>query len=388
MPTAIPDEVNDPNASGLISDTGAAVEVMDGKPEQAPGCPNCGFANYSSASWCKSCGYYALMGRCIELEDWERESTNGEQEVAEKPKAVWCSVPIWAWQFAAVFVAVTAISLAGRYYTVADTTPRVTWAVAQLALGLIAFLVAHVWIAKTVLGDDASVGILDVIASPLRVWIGACADFDRLSRWMALGIGGIWSVVLAHVLLGIPYGSLFTHEEPPLREEQTGGAGGERKGVGGAAGGKQKSMEQAMNEFGERSGAKGMAKKANEKKAKPRGQPVKANEKEEDKPEIRDLDCLIVGYMPGKDGTNLIEALVLAVKREGEWKVVGTVSEGLTPEIQRDLSIAAQPLHRQQPIVKSEYSAIWLEPVLHCLVEAEFQPKQDIPSSITMIGLQ
>jgi hypothetical protein len=69
--------------------------------------------------------------------------------------------------------------------------------------------------------------------------------------------------------------------------------------------------------------------------------------------------------------------LVVAVKRDGQWHVIGTVSQGLTPPMQAELTASAAGLQRDQPFVPCTYTAIWLEPVLRCRIEAEPVPGKD-----------
>ena len=58
------------------------------------------------------------------------------------------------------------------------------------------------------------------------------------------------------MLLGVPYNGLFTHENSPPKKEAKAGAVA-AKGAG--QGNKQMTMEEAMDEFSEKTGAKQMA---------------------------------------------------------------------------------------------------------------------------------
>jgi hypothetical protein len=358
-----------------------AVLVENSPAEEAPpqaGCPNCSAASYSPATWCKSCGFYALLGRCIELDDWDRDGT--EIETRSEPTATWLKIPAWAWQLSASIVSVAGLTLAGRYFTPEDSSPRVTWSLCQVFGGLTAFLAAHFRVAQVALSQDKSLQLSDVIMTPVKVWITACLDFQRLSHWVAVGLAGIWATVLAHLLLGVPYNSLFTHEEAPKKEEVKKAAPAVAKVAG--SGKKNMTMEEAMKEFGDKSGANSMKGDGAAASLK------NANDPEKDKPAIHKLDCLIVGYQPGGEGGGPIAGLVVAVKADGKWKVVGMVTNGLTPEIQRELSAAVKSLHREQPFVECTYSANWLEPILRCRVEAEIPPGQTEPQNLKFIELQ
>ena len=175
---------------------GVLVEDRGSEPNAAQdGCPNCGAASYSRSTWCKFCGYYALLGRCIELAEWEKDVENGEfNGPKEEPTATVLHIPIWAWQLAAALIGVGGVSVAGRFLTVPNTTPRVCWSLCQVAVGLTAFLVAHIRLAHVALTQDRSLQLSDVLMTPMRIWISACLDFQRLSRWVAIGSAGIWAV--------------------------------------------------------------------------------------------------------------------------------------------------------------------------------------------------
>ena len=63
---------------------------------------------------------------------------------------------------------------------------------------------------------------------------------------------------------------------------------------------------------------------------------------------------MIVGYKPGAAGGDSILSLVVAVRTDGQWNVVGTVSNGLTPEIQRDLSESVKSLRRERALCRMQ----------------------------------
>src|ERR1044072_6120429 len=127
-----------------MSDT----EVLD-NPEQeqsaADPCSHCGAGQKdSSLGWCRGCDFVPKLGTFVELDPWDKEP---DPEPAPPPKKgpadLLKMVPPWGWNLAGVVAAVLIFSLLGRVITPVGSSTRMWWALAQLGLGTLAFVIGH-----------------------------------------------------------------------------------------------------------------------------------------------------------------------------------------------------------------------------------------------------
>jgi hypothetical protein len=380
--TECAEPADDPGLAELgTSDSDSRDSPSAGADDQAGDkCPHCKAAPYSRSTWCKHCGYYALIDKCVEIADWEKNCQQGQcPEPVEQPPAVWCGVPIWAWQLAAALTGVMGITLIARVYLPAEGNTRTVWTVAQALGGFLVFAGTYVEIARAALARNKSLEASDVVFSPMRVWAEAFQDFPDSFRRVAVGITALWATIMAHVLLVVPYDQIIDFSSDPVPERKA------DKVVPAMAssGGRPMTMEEAMEEFAQKAGADGLAQQAGSKKPA-----RKKSEKKKEEPVTEQLDCLIVGYLPPAKTDVFMNSLVVAVRQDSQWQVIGTVSQGMTPEKKAAFVASAESLRRDQPFVPCTYqNAIWLEPVLRCRVQAERTPEKDEYRKLRLLEL-
>ncbi|MGE0758445.1 MAG: hypothetical protein AB7F89_01985 [Pirellulaceae bacterium] len=354
-----------------------------GKPLR-PACPNCQSPDYGRESWCQACGYYAVLGRCIELDDSERQTAAAVEPTEPAVVTPPLGVPAWAWQLAGAMLGAVGLALAGRAYTTVGSPERLLWSAGQAGGGLALVLGSYATIAYAAMKRDSSVELMDVLSSPMRIWVQAMMDFQRSSHRLSIAFGGLWSIIAAHVLLGVPYGELVRFEStpaPPKKEPPAGAMAAPAN-----SGSSSLTMEEAMGELANKSGAGKLsanaAASANRHTASA-SDPAAQNQSDS----TVELECRIVGYVGGSAGGEDVESLVIALPEAGTLRVVGTVSRGLTSQTATQFLGSAQGLRRPTPAVTCSYSAIWLEPTLRCRVTARPGDRPGEYIGLTLISL-
>jgi hypothetical protein len=311
-------------------------------------CENCGAPGQDTrATWCRQCGYYAVLGRCVELDqEWESALDPNAQPTDDRPSLViaFKAIPRWVWPALGVVVLATGITLLGKMLTPDNSMLRVNWAFLHLATAMLAFLGAQVWACYQAAKCDSSIGLLDVIMRPIAIWKPAFADMPRSLRPLLIGVGGLTASVAVLTIGGFPYDYIFEEEifkaRPERKLEQAIAIQQERM--------KQKKYEEELLALAEA-------------------------KKEEKKDIVRPVsqDCVIVGYVPsGSAETGFTSILVAApVGEEKELHFVATVHEGITPAMRSELFAKFQSLHRNDPLVPCNVpGAMWVEPTLTCRV--------------------
>jgi hypothetical protein len=310
-------------------------------------CENCGAPGQdTSKSWCRQCGYYAVLGRCVEIDqEWETALDPNAQQKDDRPAFViaFQAIPRWVWPVLGVMVLATGVTVLGRMLTPASSMIRVQWAFLHLACALLAFLGAQIWACYKAASQDSSFGLLDVVMRPFAIWKPAFADMPRSLRPLLIGVAGLTAATAVLTVGGFPYNYIFEEEIFKARPERK--------------------LEQAIAIQQER-----MKQKKYEDELK-----ALAAAKEEKKKIERPVsqDCVIVGYIPsGSAETGFTSLLVAApVGEEKELHFVATVDEGLTPEMRADLLAKFQTLHRDDPLVPCNVpGAMWVEPTLTCRI--------------------
>jgi hypothetical protein len=312
-------------------------------------CENCGAVGQDTRkTWCRQCGYYAVLGRCVELDqEWEAAlDPNAQPETDNRPAFViaFNAVPRWVWPVLGIVVLAIGVTLLGRMLTPANSMLRVGWAFLHLATAILAFLGAQVWACYKAAQHDSQVGLLDVVMRPIAIWKPAFADMPRSLRPLLIGVGGLTAAVAVLAIGGFPYNYIFEEEIFKARPERK---------LAQAIAIQQERMEQKKYE--------------DELKAL---EAAKNGEKKEPERPVSQ-DCVIVGYIPsGSAETGFTSLLVAApVGEEKELHFVATVDEGLTPEMRAELFAKFQSLHCDDPLVPCNVpGAMWVEPSLTCRI--------------------
>ncbi len=330
---------------------GVAVEggvFTESSPQRANACSHCGAdMRGTRASWCLSCGFYPGLNLFVEVD-------RVEATAAVDHEAPWWKqlrLPRWAVTFLIGLMVVIGASITVRLLSSEDEGGlRMWWAFAQLGLGVSALLVAHFMAFLHALMEDAHLGVLDIVLKPAAIWTETIRDLPETSRRVTSGGWGFAAALCALVVVGgIPYSKLWNWGDVPKRSNlnlvhsiveharEVEGTGEEDLGA---------SIEDFTGRAGE---VDADALKELEKPSRPEA-----------------VDCVILGFVPlGQDD---FKALVLGTVVEGQLRIVGQVTDGISADVRVELNQRMREIRRKTPFVRSSTTAVWLEPVLTCNV--------------------
>jgi ATP dependent DNA ligase C terminal region len=307
---------------------------------------------------CRHCGWYASLGTYVEIDkDWEFHGEGEDETAASQPQAshleVWLHLlPRWAWIMIGTAVFVVVESAAVRLFAPCAGSLRGTWALAQMAGGYLTFFVCHLINLLIVAGDDADVGVVDLLLKPVKLWMRACRDLPK-RLWVANGAAnGLLAAELAlWVIGGINYDQMWDwgFKQPPKESLMAAVMSQAAKAKGDGA----KDLEEAIGNFASQAGLDHDSKK------------TESTPKPAEKPR-RQTDCVILGYHADKDGNVL--SLVLGTALEGRLVYAGS----LTPKLEGDdlaaFTKALVAARADQPFLDVQSDATWVRPKFSCRV--------------------
>jgi hypothetical protein len=307
---------------------------------------------------CPSCGYYAALGICIDLdEEWERLASGegtSPSEADGKTQAkshleVWINlVPPWAWQLVAYNLIILVASIAVRLALPAGVV-RTAWSFGQLLAGIALLVTCHVFAYLIAIVDDASLNFLDVVLKPLRIWKDVVRDLPNKLRIVSGASCGATAALAAMLIIGsLNYAVLLDwgFKQPP-KQNLLGAIAARAQQVGVDDEG---NLEDAMNDFVNKAGVTG--------------------EDEKDQgPKFR-ADCLIIGYTTGGSNPEKVTSLVLAREHLQKLIYVGTVRGSFDQEL-HDYLPQFREIPRKQPFVFVPIvsDAQWVQPYYTCRVK-------------------
>jgi hypothetical protein len=182
-------------------------------------CPHCGATGQNTRqSWCRKCGFYAVLGRCVELDqEWEAavDPNNPQNQTTDdKPSLVvaFKAIPRWVWPVLGVVVLAVGVTLLGRMLTPPHSMLRVNWAFLHLAAAVVAFLTAQGWACIKAAADDPQFGLMDAVLRPFAIWKTVAADMSRALRPLLTSVGGFTAAVAVLTIGGFPYDYIFEEE--------------------------------------------------------------------------------------------------------------------------------------------------------------------------------
>lgn len=338
------------DAPGDAGAAAASSPVAAGPPAET--CTYCGAEKKDKTSpWCRRCGYYPLIGQCVELADDEKDvdtTPEGEPIVpakAPEPTAlegllyVARHVPPWVWKVLAGVLVVVAISLIGRFTTRANTTPRIIWVIAQAAIGFFVMAGAHIWSFLRASTESDKFGPIDLFVRPLEIWKTTWLEMKTIpSTWWRIGawFWGFTAKTLAFAAIGgVPYDKIWEYgpKAPPKRDLIQSIVDEANRGAKDA-----ESLEEAMAQL----------------------------EKEPPKEEIKrqPIDCVIIGFLPEINQPNTPRALLVAAVVDSKLRYIGAVSEGISPEERERLEVRLPQIIRKAPFLPCSEPGTWVEPIV------------------------
>ncbi|TWT67643.1 hypothetical protein Pla123a_41990 [Posidoniimonas polymericola] len=344
-----------------MSDTLDSLPGFDGGDTQfaeeptGPVCEKCECAlPDGKLSACPSCGWYASLGIHVDIApEWEQACSGQPTSGPSKSHAeVWATlVPKWGWLLIGTTLAVAALSLGVRLYTVEDPALRTVWAVCQLLIGASLFAACHLLAFFMAASSDTDMGVMDLVVSPLKGWM---KTFVKLPErfWVVNSANITLSATLFAMLIigGIPYDAVWNWGFKAPAKKNLLGAIAEKAGGNG-----DMDMEDALNSFADDAAVSGAPLPGGGKSGVPSGIP-----------ERQAIDALVIGYELAQDSS--IDRLLLATEYNGRLYYAGRVYPQFTEEEAKELPMKFAQAKAPRPFVTVPGSATWLEPKFTCRV--------------------
>ena len=313
-----------------------------------PSCQNCGAEQDSGEPVCRHCGYYAVLGRVIDLEEENQPGAHASHQTQQQTAwEIWSNlIPAWGWGLILCVLAVIAESVAGALMFEVGSSARTLWSLSQLSICALALVVVHVLAYVTLLMDDASAGLMDFILKPFECWKPVVSKLPRNFVRVAILAIAITGILMSLIVLrSLDYEKLLDWGvEPQAKPNLLGAVIAQAKKIEG----KEKDLEGSLNALND-----------------------SIDEPEEEPEEVVkiDVDCVIVGYMVDKDNPSIMTGLVMAGDVKGKLKIVGIVSHNIPDDVREELNERLPKLVRPTPFVESNLRAFWVDPVIACRVK-------------------
>ena len=325
--------------------TTLAPETEKSQTSGAPsgdGCANCGSTDdWGHSSWCPRCGWYPALNTCVEVDPVEEDVDENAP-----PPQWWQVIPLWGWVLGAGIVGLVSLSVFARVTTSVQNGDRGVWTLIQLTLGVCAFGAGQIWAYLHAVMKSSDFGPMDIITQPIAIWSPSTRQLPKSFPRLVLAIWGLTAAFLAVAVIGgVRYSAVFDdwgfekQATPNLMSEITKMAReNEEEGAD--------SLEGAIDDFA--------------------GKGEEIVEEEPVPEDLVELDCLIIGYTG--ESEEKFSGLVLAALIRGKLQYVGTVYEGVSPEVRAGLAAEMKSLGRDRSFVRTKTSARWLKPKLMCRV--------------------
>lgn len=315
----------DGNPVGLADGDGNALETVASR--QGNTCSKCGHQMGIESQVCCNCGYYATIGKFVEIE---------QPKEAEEERIPWELLAI-----PAVCLLIIGESVAARYLTHPQSPDRQLLSVLHLVFGSLLFLIPHLR-AQWLSGRESAgeTGPFDFLFHPLQIWQVVLKKLPKSMPWLLAASAGLTAVVCSLIIGGLP--SPFAKEPiewtPMKRITLAAPKGG---------GGEAQSMEEAVSQLTEV-----VVEEA-------------VDELESDKPRVYE-DCAIVGYTLA--GRGRIGSIVVAKKFDGVTRLVGSISKDIPNKVRVKLADRLRRIPADEPLADGVEGSNWVNPKYYCRV--------------------
>jgi hypothetical protein len=324
-----------------------------------PCCENCGAPmKAGSVTICRSCGWYASLGRCVEVDpDWEAIGAdgagNGRADGAAQTShlGVWLNLlPAWAWLVIASVAAVIVESVVVRFATPAEIGGlRTNWSLVQLALGVVMFFSCHIVNFLLQVTEDSETGLLDFVMRPLKLWLRTAHHLPARLWLVDAAACGLAAAAMSVLVIGaLPYDRLWDWGfKAPVKQNLMGAVMDRAKKLDSRNG--ADNLEDAIGDFAGKSGVD---------EDMPKATPAKPREK---------ADCVILGYQLDRDGR--LDRLVLATSFNKKLVYAGKVDPQISEEERTKLLQELNAIQARQPFIPiASDSATWVQAKFACRV--------------------
>lgn len=268
-------------------------------------------------SACNNCGWYAAAGSYVEIDRVMEGAVVARDAKSGK-------MPLWAWLAIAAAVAVIVQSIVVRAVTPDDSELRTTWSGFQFFLGLLGFFACQAVGFVTLMRNDSTAAILDVLLKPLKVSEILFRQLPRRAGVVIMGITGLVAAFAAVVVIGsVPYHLLWSWNVD-YRSTQH--------------------LEAALA----------------------RSSPQAPEKIVKEKIERKKIDCLIIGYELSGQGN--ISTVLLARDQAGKLAFVGGVMPSGEPAQMFELReyLISSPVSK--PVVSVPFNSNWVAPKYICTI--------------------
>jgi hypothetical protein len=317
--TLLPEEPSElahgKSGAGLASTGGVKITPLPGR------CEKC-FAELGGAVVCKSCGWYPVAGKFVEIDRaWEGH----EDEQAAAPTGL----PRWAYWAIASAALVIVESIVGRAITPDGSYFRRAWSGWQFMAGLAGFFGCQLIGFIVLMRRDSSVSLWDVLLKPAMVSAALFRDLPRRFWIVNAGISGLVAVLAAILIIGsVPYHILWTWSVD-YRSTQH--------------------LEDALAQQMAPSG----------------GAAIESEQQRET------IDCLIIGYELTE--ANNIRVVLLARELNGRLQYVGGIAPSGDPAMLFELRENLLAIPATRPAISMTFNSNWVLPMYTCQISYGFE---------------
>lgn len=342
-------------------------------------CPNCNRLMTGEAMWCQPCGFYRSLGTFVETQ--EENSSSVAVEAAYTRDWIHCAVGS-----SALIVLVTVASVTARFATEPYSGERFWYSVAQIGVGLLLALSAHVaaWIWGLLNTND--IKICDVVVNPIDVWRVTVEELPRSWRRLSIGAAGLLAVILGvTVVEGVTMAHVIGNRAIPKQPKLLNSLVAQANAAGQAQAEDQpqpQTLEEAIEQFagqGEEITGDLDAAPDDSLAFNPWGDKAKTNAADDEKADEKPVDsapaatpdvtvkCVVVGYTQNEDG-RINEVIVAAIHR-GRLTWAATVSDGVKERMSLSLARQISGLTQPLPSIKcpiGERKIVWVRPKATC----------------------
>jgi len=320
-------------------------------------CSNCQKQLARDELYCRRCGFYPKLGITVEVDPWELEpavvtvAAVPQKATKFSPMDLLRAIPRWGWIMILGTLAIVLFSLMVRS-TVPQGPLRYHWTWAQSITGTLLFVLGHVLCCFVAITHCENLHPLDFFLKPWMIWGASIRELPTSYRRLSFLLWGeVLTLSAFFIVGGIQFNSLIDWGPVPPKKNLMKAITEQAKKMAEEG---DSSLVDSLDQVADNSAGDGSD--------TPKTDPAKLD------PRTKLQDCVIIGFIPFRETD--FSSLILAADIKDNLQYVGTVSEGITPEVRGLLNKKMRKMLRATPFVKCELHGFWLEPKLTCAVSS------------------
>ncbi len=216
-------------------------------------CPKCHSTEpWGESSWCPKCNYYPMVDNGVaDGRSWADDLPDLPEEEQLDDRSALQSIPVWFWVMLGGVSTITIFSVTIRTIYPEVDSPRGLIALAQLVLGAMTMLVAHLCAARFALKNDRRLNFNDVILCWFNIWQPTIARLPATCKRVQAMVCGMVAVFTAVMIIGgIDYSAPFRTDASPKKISPSKLIGAVTAAANAQAGKKNPaSMQEALSEL-------------------------------------------------------------------------------------------------------------------------------------------